>query len=231
MTEQSATTPDYLLFLDHAQIGPHRARVVGTKLELRHVRMARRNSSLEHARKFVKIDFATEYAKWRCVRVPAFAFSSDCMAAPAEFRDQRLAMTDRILRLRDGTRRDQRDMQREDGWHEFHSDIFIRESGAPEGIRTPDPQIRSLVLYPAELPAPLEEKGGAPEEIRTPDPQIRSLVLYPAELRALDSAAGNRTTAPRHSYRLDPPLARVCTPYARAACAAQANASFSMRIR
>jgi hypothetical protein len=29
-----------------------------------------------------------------------------------------------------------------------------RVSGAPEGIRTPDPQIRSLVLYPAELPAP-----------------------------------------------------------------------------
>ena len=28
------------------------------------------------------------------------------------------------------------------------------ENGAPEGIRTPDPQIRSLVLYPAELPAP-----------------------------------------------------------------------------
>jgi hypothetical protein len=26
-------------------------------------------------------------------------------------------------------------------------------TGAPEGIRTPDPQIRSLVLYPAELPA------------------------------------------------------------------------------
>ena len=26
-----------------------------------------------------------------------------------------------------------------------------RESGAPEEIRTPDPQIRSLVLYPAEL--------------------------------------------------------------------------------
>ena len=29
-----------------------------------------------------------------------------------------------------------------------------RVNGAPEGIRTPDPQIRSLVLYPAELPAP-----------------------------------------------------------------------------
>ena len=31
------------------------------------------------------------------------------------------------------------------------ADEFV---GAPEGIRTPDPQIRSLVLYPAELPAP-----------------------------------------------------------------------------
>ena len=27
-------------------------------------------------------------------------------------------------------------------------------NGAPEEIRTPDPQIRSLVLYPAELRAP-----------------------------------------------------------------------------
>ena len=26
-----------------------------------------------------------------------------------------------------------------------------RRNGAPEEIRTPDPQIRSLVLYPAEL--------------------------------------------------------------------------------
>lgn len=28
---------------------------------------------------------------------------------------------------------------------------FCMENGAPEEIRTPDPQIRSLVLYPAEL--------------------------------------------------------------------------------
>ena len=28
-----------------------------------------------------------------------------------------------------------------------------RNHGAPGGIRTPDPQVRSLVLYPAELPA------------------------------------------------------------------------------
>ena len=27
----------------------------------------------------------------------------------------------------------------------------LEENGAPEEIRTPDPQIRSLVLYPAEL--------------------------------------------------------------------------------
>jgi hypothetical protein len=29
----------------------------------------------------------------------------------------------------------------------------IEIAGAPEEIRTPDPQIRSLVLYPAELRA------------------------------------------------------------------------------
>ena len=70
-------------------------------------------------------------------------------------------------------------------------------NGAPEGIRTPDPQIRSLVLYPAELPAPDSlEESGAPGEIRTPDPQIRSLVLYPAELRALIPLPGNWATEP-----------------------------------
>ena len=31
-------------------------------------------------------------------------------------------------------------------------DFIFGKSGAPGGIRTPDPQIRSLVLYPAELP-------------------------------------------------------------------------------
>src|SRR5579863_5836250 len=32
-------------------------------------------------------------------------------------------------------------------------------NGAPEEIRTPDPQIRSLVLYPAELRAPCASRG------------------------------------------------------------------------
>ena len=31
--------------------------------------------------------------------------------------------------------------------------VLIEKIGAPEEIRTPDPQIRSLVLYPAELRA------------------------------------------------------------------------------
>src|SRR5262249_43036959 len=34
-------------------------------------------------------------------------------------------------------------------------------SGAPEEIRTPDPQIRSLVLYPAELRARLAHRAGS----------------------------------------------------------------------
>src|ERR1700751_6289177 len=33
------------------------------------------------------------------------------------------------------------------------SENLVNENGAPEEIRTPDPQIRSLVLYPAELRA------------------------------------------------------------------------------
>ena len=39
--------------------------------------------------------------------------------------------------------------------------IVAGNSGAPEEIRTPDPQIRSLVLYPAELRAliPRPETG------------------------------------------------------------------------
>jgi len=35
----------------------------------------------------------------------------------------------------------------------FETTEFTEESGAPRGIRTPDPQVRSLVLYPAELSA------------------------------------------------------------------------------
>ena len=34
--------------------------------------------------------------------------------------------------------------------------VILRENGAPREIRTPDPQVRSLILYPAELWVPLE---------------------------------------------------------------------------
>jgi hypothetical protein len=41
--------------------------------------------------------------------------------------------------------------------------FFSSLSGAPEEIRTPDPQIRSLVLYPAELRALTGMQGGLRE--------------------------------------------------------------------
>ena len=42
-------------------------------------------------------------------------------------------------------------------------DCIEGKSGAPERIRTSDPQIRSLVLYPAELRAPVPHRGEAAE--------------------------------------------------------------------
>ena len=71
----------------------------------------------------------------------------------------------------------------------------IDQIGALREIRTPDPLVRSQVLYPAELWARnlcasvgdtffLLNLLGALREIRTPDPLVRSQVLYPAELWA-----------------------------------------------
>ncbi len=42
-----------------------------------------------------------------------------------------------------------------------HPPLQVCNIGAPEEIRTPDPQIRSLVLYPAELRALFVEAGPA----------------------------------------------------------------------
>ena len=44
--------------------------------------------------------------------------------------------------------------------------IRTKAYGAPEEIRTPDPQIRSLVLYPAELRALLPSPGNQATEPR-----------------------------------------------------------------
>ena len=43
---------------------------------------------------------------------------------------------------------------------------FSGRNGAPEEIRTPDPQIRSLVLYPAELRARMPLPGTRAAERR-----------------------------------------------------------------
>src|ERR1700722_15219120 len=67
------------------------------------------------------------------------------------------------------------------------------DAGAPEEIRTPDPQIRSLVLYPAELRArfSLSIWGRKAHRCRMQSETIFSDV-----------------TKARHSYRLRPGLAR-----------------------
>src|SRR6202007_516315 len=51
--------------------------------------------------------------------------------------------------------------------HDFHTCAAVantgHRNGAPEEIRTPDPQIRSLVLYPAELRARLSRTDRKPD--------------------------------------------------------------------
>src|SRR5438445_5908157 len=66
----------------------------------------------------------------------------------------------------------------------------VSKTGAPEGIRTPDPQIRSLVLYPAELPA------------RTVRPSAKA--RRGQGVRSYQRHAGRECTSPtgRASFRL-----------------------------
>ena len=86
--------------LDHAQIGANRKRVVVAELELGHVGVTAGDSAFERAGKFVKVDAPPERAERRRIGVPAFAFDTDGMAAPAKSRNQCLAMSHRILCLR-----------------------------------------------------------------------------------------------------------------------------------
>ena len=69
--------------------------------------------------------------------------------------------------------------------------VFWRRNGAPEEIRTPDPQIRSLVLYPAELRARFSP-GIGPEA-----------PMHPIKVRT--------AAKERFSYPLRPRLARSGT--------------------
>jgi hypothetical protein len=67
-------------------------------------------------------------------------------------------------------------------------------TGAPEEIRTPDPQIRSLVLYPAELRALRSALGG---EIWPKSDGALAVFALPgkSESRALDTHEATATAA------------------------------------
>jgi hypothetical protein len=112
--------------LDRAQVSDHGVRVVDTELDLRHVGMAGGDAALEQAWKLIEIETSAERSKRRGTRVSTFADIPDCMATPAEFRNQRPAVKDRILRLRGGTGRSQPGEQREDHRQLFHCDIFVK---------------------------------------------------------------------------------------------------------
>jgi hypothetical protein len=45
-------------------------------------------------------------------------------------------------------------------WRTLTSPLKLSQNGAPERSRTPNPQIRSLVLYPIELRAPAAKRAG-----------------------------------------------------------------------
>ena len=58
---------------------------------------------------------------------------------------------------------------------------------------TPDPQIRSLVLYPAELPAPWEKAGVLPEGSEPPHPRcICSAAVSPVKRPRAVAVKGRR---------------------------------------
>ena len=60
------------------------------------------------------------------------------------------------------------------------------KNGAPEEIRTPDPQIRSLVLYPAELRAPAPTVKRRAVHVKTPTAMERYLTSERANCKPLD---------------------------------------------
>jgi hypothetical protein len=112
--------------LDRAQVSDHGVRIVNAELDLRHVGMASGDAALEQAWKLIKIETSAERSKRRGTRVSTFADASDRMTAPAEFREQRSAVKNWILRTRSGTGRSQPGEQREDHRQPFHRDIFVK---------------------------------------------------------------------------------------------------------
>ena len=71
----------------------------------------------------------------------------------------------------------------------------LHEIGLPGGDRTPDPQLRRLLLYPTELRAEHTKKGsqkepfslnGRGDRIRTYDPLVPNQMRYQTALRPED---------------------------------------------
>ena len=96
-----------------------------------------------------------------------------------------------------------------------------RSSGTPGGIRTPDPQVRSLVLYPAELPAHAMRTGlesrlpGRPRQRERPAPLGATRCREPSSPPATPRCAGPRRVrsargCPGRSARRDPSLRVWC---------------------
>ena len=52
-------------------------------------------------------------------------------------------------------------------WRKKYFNNFNELNGAPGKIRTPDPLIRSQVLYPAELPAPIGNANQIGNELKS----------------------------------------------------------------
>src|SRR5262245_5517982 len=116
-----------------------------TEFEVGHIRVARRDAPFQRAREFVEINTAAQRAKWRRSPMSTPTPWAHGVTACTKFRDQPLSLTDGILCLRraaNGKKSDRRKHRRQ----YFHRAYPIRGSGAPEGIRTSDPQIRSLIL-------------------------------------------------------------------------------------
>ena len=75
--------------------------------------------------------------------------------------------------------------------------------GLPGGDRTPDPQLRRLLLYPTELRAESERKYGRCERIRTFDPLVPNQMRYQAALRPDEPVfyrPNDPASALHHSY-------------------------------
>src|ERR1700688_4138478 len=79
-------------------------------------------------------------------------------------------------------------------WQYFLHGRRVLSAGAPGEIRTPDPQIRSLVLYPAELRALMPPPGNRAAE---PSDSYRLGVSLASRRRAFGSIIGVNFSLPR----------------------------------